>query len=205
MATRGPSSALLSAMSELWQLLPPGPENILAHPAFQRLREACRDGYSNSGTMGPGFALSNALRALGLPCGLQKETTQLSLPVQEATRLLDAMMRATSAKRVHLVPLDLAADLPPLAFGSATVGRPTAEHLRVLVDWTKLKRLYPREDFDVERFAQFNWLIIEEIVPLDREPEARAVPMLFMDIGRDFGQIDPHRGERIITLSAIPF
>lgn len=193
-AAIGPSSAMISAMSDLWRLRPPGPDNILAHPAFERLREACRDDYPSAGKKGPAFALSTALRALGLPCDLQKETAHLALPVEDATNALDAAMRATRAKRVHLVPLDLAADLPSIAFGPAKVGRLTADELRALVDETKLKRLYPRHDFDAERFSEFHWLAVEETVALDQEPEARAVPVLFMDLSQDLGQIEPHKG-----------
>lgn len=193
-AATGPSSAMISAISDLWRLRPPGPDNILVHPAFERLREACRDGYSNTGKKGPAFALSTALRALGLPCGLQKETAHLALPVEEAAKGLDAALRATRAKRIHLVPLDLAADLPSIAFGPAKLGRLTADELRTLVDGTRLKRLYPRQDFDAERFSEFHWLVVEEMVPLEQEPEARAVPVLFMDLSRDLGQIEPHKG-----------
>lgn len=193
-AATGPSSAMISAMWELWRLRPPGPDNILAHPAFERLREACRDGYPSAGMKGPAFALSTALRALGLPCGLQKETVHLSLPVEDAAKGLDTAMRATHAKRVHLVPLDLAADLPSIAFGPAKVGRLTADELLVLVDHARLKRLYPRQEFDADRFSAFHWLMVEELVALEQEPEARAVPVLFMDLSRDLGQIEPHKG-----------
>lgn len=193
-AATGPSSAMISAMSDLWRLRPPGPDNILAHPGFERLREACRDDYPNAGKKGPGFALSAALRALGLPCGLRKETAHLSLPVEEAAKGLDAAMRATSAKRIHLVPLDLADGLPSIAFGSAKLGRLTADELRILVDAARLKRLYPRQDFDAERFSEFHWLVVEETVALDQEPEERAVPALFMDLSQDLGQIEPHKG-----------
>lgn len=193
-AATGPSDAMISAISDLWRLRPPGPDNILAYPAFERLRDACRDGYPNAGKKGPAFALSTALRALGLPCGLPKETLHLSSPVEEAAKGLDAAMRATHAKRIHLVPLDLAADLPSIAFGSAKLGRLTADELRTLVDETRLRRLYARQDFDAERFSEFHWLVVEETVALEREPEARAVPVLFMDLSRDLGQIEPHKG-----------
>lgn len=189
-----PSKEMISAMSDLWRLNPPGPDNILAHPAFARLREACRDGYPNAGKDGPAFALSTALRALGLPCDLRKGTAHLALSIEEAVRRLDAAMRATHAKRIHLVPLNLAADLPSIAFGPAKLGRLTTEELRTLVDEARLKRFYPRQDFDVDRFSEFHWLIVEEKVALNQEPEARAVPVLFMDLSQDLGQIEPHRG-----------
>lgn len=193
-ATTGPSDAMISAISDLWRLRPPGPDNILAHPAFERLRDACRDSYPNAGKSGPAFALSAALRALGLPCSLRKETAHLSLTVEEAAKGLDAAMCATSAKRIHLVPLDLAADLPSIAFGSTRLGRMTADELRTLVDETRLKRLYPRQNFDAERFSEFHWLVVEETLALDQEREARAIPVLFMDLSRDLGQIEPHKG-----------
>ena len=83
-ATTGPSREMISAMSDLWRLHPPGPDNILAHPAFERLREACRDGYPNAGKKGPVFALSTALRALGLPCDLHKGTAHDLPPLERS-------------------------------------------------------------------------------------------------------------------------
>src|SRR6185437_17033521 len=118
-----------TAMTDLWLLRPPGPDNILAHPAFVRLREICRDGYPNAGKKGPNFALATALRALGLPCHLQKAAADLALSVEEAAKGLDAALRATHARRIHLAPLDLAADLAPLAFGPARVCRLSADEL----------------------------------------------------------------------------
>lgn len=133
----------------------------------------CRDGYPNAGESDPVFALSNALRYLGLHCELHKGTAHPSWSVEEAAKRLDAAMRATHAKRIHLVPLDLAADLPSVAFGSAKVNRLTADELRTLVDETRLKRFYPRQDFDAERFSEFHRLIVEQTVALDQMQEAR--------------------------------
>jgi hypothetical protein len=200
-----PNTAMLTAMTDLWRLRPPGPDNILAHPAFVRLRETCRDGYPNAGKKGPNFALSTALRALGLPCHLQKEAAGLALPMEEAAKGLDAALRATSAKRVHLAPLDLAADLPPLAFGPARVCRLSADELRSVIDLPRLRRLYPRQDFDAERFSEFHWLIVEEVVVLEQEPEERAVPVLFMDLSQDLGRIEPHKGRFPIALEEALF
>jgi len=204
-AATGPSAAMLTALTDLWRLRPPGPDNILAHPAFERLREVCRDGYPNAGKKGPAFALSTALRALGLPCHLQKDMAHLALPVEEAAKGLDAALHATQARRIHLAPLDLAADLPPLVFGSAGVRRLTADELRALVDERRLKRHYQRQDFDAERFSEFHWLIVEETVPLEQEPEARAVPVLFMDLSQDLGRIEPHKGRFPVALEEALF
>lgn len=194
MSETSPSMAMLTAMTDLWRLRPPGPDNILAHPAFMRLRESCCDDYPNAGKKGPNFALSTALRALGLPCHLQKDTAHLAMPVEEAAKGLDAALRATRARRVHLAPLDLAADLPPLVFGPARVCRLSAKELRGVIDAPRLRRFYPRQDIDAERLSEFHWLIVEEVVVFEQEPEARAVPVLFMDLSQDLGRIEPHKG-----------
>ncbi|WP_320188720.1 hypothetical protein RMS29_025375 (plasmid) [Agrobacterium rosae] len=193
-ALLGPSAEMLDAIAALWQLRPPGPDNILKHPAFVRLRDACRDGYPGAGNTGPTFALSTALRSLGLPCHLKAAAAKLALPVQEAAAGLDAALRANGSTRVHLAPLDLAADLPPLAFGAARVCRLTANELRSIVDEPRLKRLYPQYLYDADRFAQFQWLVVEEVIAFNHEPEARAVPMFSIDFSQDLGRIEPHKG-----------
>ena len=48
-----PNSTILAAMTDLWRLRPPGPDNIFAHPTFEPLRDACRDSYSNAGRSAP--------------------------------------------------------------------------------------------------------------------------------------------------------
>jgi hypothetical protein len=205
MAQEGPSAAMREAMAALWRLRPPGPDNVLAHPAFVRLREICRDGYPNAGKDGPNFALSTALRALGLPCALGGDAAHLALPVDEAAKGLDAALCATQARRLHLAPLDLAQELPPLAFGPAKVCRFTPEELHALIDERRLKRAHLRQEFDADRFAEFHWLVVEENVVLDREPEARAVPVLFMNLSDDLGQIEPHKGRFPPALEAALF
>lgn len=191
----GPSETMLQAMAELWRLRPPGPDNLLAVPAFVRLREACRDGYANARKGGPAVALSTALRSLGLPCELRPEVAHLASPVEDAAKGLDAAFRAAHARRLHLAPLDLAEDIPPLSFGPARVSRFNPDELRALVDTTRLKRMLQGMDFDADRFSEFHWLVVEEDVVLDKEPEARAVPVLFMDLRQDLGRIEPHKGK----------
>jgi hypothetical protein len=185
---------MIAAISDLWRLVPPGPDNILALPAFKRLRMACRDAYPNASANGPGYALLTALRALGIPCHLLKENAHLAFPVEQAAKGLNAAMQATIAKRIHLVPLDLAGGLPSIVFGSAKVGRFTADELRTFVDDPRLKRFYPSQEFDADRFSEFQWLVVEETYPLEGTPEQRATPILFMDFSQDLGQIEPHKG-----------
>ncbi|CUX06673.1 hypothetical protein G6L26_027765 (plasmid) [Agrobacterium radiobacter] len=190
----GPSAEMLDAMGELWRLRPPAPDNILKHPAFVRLRDVCRNDYSGGGKAGPNFALSTALRSLGLPCHHPSATPELAVPVEAAAADLDAAFRATQSTRTYLAPLDLAADLPRLAFGSASVCRLKPSELRTLFDEPRLKRLYPRYQFDADRFAQFHWLVVQETSTFEHEPEGRAVPMFVLDFSKDLGRIEPHKG-----------
>lgn len=193
-AEAGPSEAMLQAVAELWRLRPPGPDNILAAPAFVRLREVCRDGYPNAGKNGPAFALFTALRALGLPCELRRKAAHPVSSVEEAAKGLDAALRATHARRLHLAPLDLAEDIPQLEFGPARVRRFKPAELRVLIDEKRMRRMFHNLDFEADRFSEFHWLVVEEIVALDTEPEARAVPVFFTDLRQDLGRIEPHKG-----------
>lgn len=178
----GPSASMLQAMLHLWQLRPPGPDNLLQHQAFVRLCAACSDVYPNATQHEMTFALSTALRSLGLPCNLLGEVAHLTLPVEHAAKTLHAALCATHAQRVHIAPLDLAEDLPPLEFGSAKVCRLKPDDLRALVDERRLRRTYQRQEFDADRLSEFHWLVVEETVALDSKPESRAVPVLFMDL-----------------------
>lgn len=187
-------AGMLTAMRELWQLSPPGPDNILVHPAFSRLRETCQAADPTAGTMGLSVALSTALRALGLPCHLQHDVAHLALPAEVAAAGLDAALRATHARRIHLAPLNLADELPPLHFGPARICKLTAGELRELIDVQRLQRFDPRADFDARRLSEFHWLVVEETVALEQSPAARAVPSLSMRMDQDFGRIEPHQG-----------
>ena len=171
---------------------PPGPDNLFSSPKFVRLKEALQRLYPEVGK--PVFALGTALRSLGLPSGLPHDGQHLSLSPDEAARRLNLAFQAKRARRRHLAPLDLADDLPSLHFGSAAHRRFSADELRALVDAPRLARVFPAASFEAERFSEFQWLVVEEDVALDRVPEARAVPVLFTDMRQDFGRIEPHKG-----------
>jgi hypothetical protein len=104
----GPSTAMIAALTDLWRLSAPGPDNLLTDPAFLCLREACRADYPSAGSGGPNLALSAALRSLGLPCLLPTDVGPAALSVSEAAARLHAGLGASTTKRVHLAPLDLA-------------------------------------------------------------------------------------------------
>ena len=185
-------NALKGVVAELWRLPLPGPDNLFSTPEFVRLREVLQSLHPEVGK--PVFALGTALRSLGLPSGLPQDRQYLSIPADEAARRLDLAVQAKQVRRSHLAPLDLADDLPSLQFGPAALRRFSADELRTLVDASRLARVYPGASFEAERFSKFQWLVVQEVVALERPPEARAVPVLFTDMRQDFGRIEPHKG-----------
>ncbi len=184
-------SELIAAVEKVWQIPRPGPDNLLKAPAFVALSALCDRLY---GAGSPKFALSTALRSLGLPCQLPAEQAGLALDPATAATALDAAFGRKIAVRRHLCPLDLADDLAPLAFGRSRVAQFDADELASLFDAPRLARTFPNTPLDAKRLAQFHWLVVEEELQLDQPPEARAVPPLFMDMRRDFGEIEPHLG-----------
>ena len=198
-------------MAELWRLTPGSyahPANIYdirQDPAFLCLREVCRDAYPDSGPDGPDHALLKAVRSLGIPAGMPTELARLALPIAESAEKLDMALRAKEVQRVHLAPLDCAVHkLPSCSFGAARICHPTRDELSELMDLPRLKRFFGREsEFGMDKLSQFPWLVVEETVPIDSEPEARggfwaglggpdARTLTKKDIG-DFGGIDPHK------------
>jgi hypothetical protein len=93
-----------------------------------------------------------------------------------------------------MCPLDLADTLPPLTFGGSRLGAFSAPEIASMFDTPRLARNFPTRPLESERLAQFQWLVVEEEIAVDARPEARAVPGLFMDMGRDLGEIEPHLG-----------
>ena len=193
---------LIGVLEALWRIPPPGPTNLLSAAAFMSLVDLCEDRYGGGKAR---FALSTALRSLGLPCLLPVElTSQATGPKDAARALVQAFTRKTTIRR-HMCPLDLADSLPPLKFCRARVGAFSAKELETMFDAPRLARNFPGKPLEVERLAQFQWLTVEEEVEIDPRPEARSVPGLFMDLSRDLGEIEPHLGRFPPTVEAALF
>lgn len=182
------------AVSELWGVDFSGNLNIPDQPEFAQLRAVCLHDFPDTGSMGMNIALTSALISLGAPCELQPDTAHLSTTAEDAAKALASAFRATHARRLHLAPLDLAHDFPPLSFGPARVGRLEPDELHTLIDADRLKRFFPQTVFDAERFSEFHWLIVEESVRVNKDPSVRAVPALSMNFSQDLGRIEPHKG-----------
>ena len=182
---------LLDALTTLWRIPQPGPDNLLSAPAFVALSELCDRRYGRGKAT---FALGSALRSLGLPCGLPLDKLGLALDVPAVATALDAAYARSVTVRRHICPLDLAADLPPITFGGARVAQFTAEELEKLFDAQRLARNFPALPLESKRLARFHWLVVEEEVEIDPRPDARATPFMFVNMARDFGEIEPHLG-----------
>jgi hypothetical protein len=164
---------------------------LLSAPTFVALSEFCDRRYGGGKAV---FALSSALRSLGLPCELTPNQSGLALDLPTAAAALDAAYSRRTTVRRHICPLDLADDLPPMTFGRARVAQFTAEELEKLFDVPRLARNFPASPLESKRLAQFHWLVVEEEFEVDPRPDARAAPFMFTDMRRDFGEIEPHVG-----------
>lgn len=124
-----PDPMLVGAIEDLWRIPRPGPDNLLAAPRFIALRDLCAQRFN--GGKAP-FALSTALRALGMPCYLPKGREDLKLDAADAAAWIEAAFRQETTVRRHLCPLDLADDFLPISFGAAGLARFTAGHMTTI-------------------------------------------------------------------------
>jgi hypothetical protein len=194
----GPSEALIEALTSLWRVPAPDPEKLRDVAAFKWLSKTALLDYpsEHTGTISRlDFALEGALLALGVPCKLRSGRAAPHVSAAVAARLLDQAFRATRCRRRHLVPLDQAGELPELTFGPVRLGKFSEPELRELLNASRLDRMFPHLPvIDTDHFSWCRWLVVEEELPLDPRPEARASPWRFnMMLGRDFGQIEPYK------------
>jgi hypothetical protein len=71
-----------------------------------------------------------------------------------AAALLHTAYTRVMTVRRQTWPLDLADDLPPIAFGGARVAQLTAEELEKLFDAPRFARNFPALPFESKRLAQ---------------------------------------------------
>src|SRR3546814_9287362 len=91
------SPLIIAAIEALWRIPWPGPDNLLASPQFVTLSELCQAEYGGGK---PVFALSVALRSLGLPCHLPAKSAAMALdPINAANAINIAYRRTTTLRR----------------------------------------------------------------------------------------------------------
>lgn len=182
-------ASLVAALDALGRLPSTASENLSSMPAFLDLHELCKQRYDVSAR----FALGTALRNLGLPCTRSPASEWDAFDPEDAAAAIHRAFMQRSKRRRHICPLDLADTLPPLDFGQASVRTFDVPGLVALFDGARLARLYPGKPLDAARFADFHWLVVEEEIAVDPRPDARSAPMIFTDLRRDFGAVEPHR------------
>src|SRR5438309_413283 len=106
---------LLAAVEAVWRIKPPLPDNLSGHPTVEALAAICTARFGGETRMT--FSLIQALRSLGMPCALEGHA-DLALDAATAAAALETGLSQTTALRRYLVPLDLADDFPPSAFGT---------------------------------------------------------------------------------------
>jgi hypothetical protein len=154
---------LTRTLEALWRIPPPGPDNLLSAPAFVSLLELCEVRYRNGKSR---FALSTALRSLGLPCTLPIQTTlQMGTPAHAAAALDRAFVRKTTLRR-HMCPLDLADTLPPLTFGDSRPGAFSAPEIAAMFDTPRLARNFPTRPLESEPVEVGRMLMPKSDFPL---------------------------------------
>ncbi|WP_149501089.1 MULTISPECIES: hypothetical protein [Stenotrophomonas maltophilia group] len=194
MRTQEPSAELISAMEALWKLPEAAWKGLTALPLYSSLLDALEHECADVRRFGGSLYVLRALASLGLPCGLHASRKHMAIPATVAARKLTAAMHATSFTRVHLLPLDMADTLPTVQFGNALVGRLTAQQLRQFVDLDRMERIHPGYAFDLSEFSQFHWMVVQEEVPIARGPDGRELFRLRVNMQKDYGRIEPHRG-----------
>lgn len=132
------------------------------------------------------FALMSLLRSIGLPDTLGNPSSE------EVAGAIIAAMTARSWTRLHMCPLDLAGELPPLDFGPCMIREFARQELEEVLQIGRLRRQVPNLNLDTAGLADFRWLVVREEIPVIRAADARAFPWFDFRMDRDFGAIDPH-------------
>lgn len=190
-----PDSPLIAALETLWQIPPPGPEDLWSSPEFIALKTLLVQRHRNEiPTFGLEVAIGNSLRSLGLPCSTAQFSNNLMPDFQKVAHSLSGAFERTTTSRRYLCPLDLAEDIPELQFGNARVGYFSAAELEILFDAPRLAHCFPGSRLDARRLAEFHWLVVEEEVPLGSDSRSRGFSFLDFRFDKDLGEISPYRG-----------
>lgn len=190
-----PDKSLVAALHALWDIPPPGPQNLWSSREFVALKELLTNRYhSGKSTFGLEASIGNALKSLGLPCSTPHLLNQPRPDMGQVAVALAHEFQRTTAKRRYLCPLDMADELPSFKFGNARIGRFTAAELEVLFNAPRLERCYPGMRLDTQRLSQFHWMVVEEDFSVRGESGNRQFSWLDFPFGKDLGEIVPHSG-----------
>lgn len=187
--------SLVAALQELWDIPPPGPENLWGSREFIAVKELLIKHFHNgNSTFGLEVSIGNALRSLGLPCSNPHLPMQPGQDLSQVASALAYEFQRTTTRRRYLCPLDMADDLPTLQYANAKMGQFTAAELEVLFNAPRLRRCFPGIRLDTQRLSQFHWLVIEEDVSVRGDSGNRQFSWLDLPLDKDLGEIVPHGG-----------
>ncbi|HCF3406743.1 TPA: hypothetical protein NIB87_000978 [Pseudomonas aeruginosa] len=187
--------SLVAALQALWDIPPPGPQNLWSSREFVALKEVLVKLYRNGkATFALEVSIGNALRSLGLPCSTPHLPNHPRPDVDQMAAALAHEFQRTRTRRRYLCPLDMADELPTFQFGNAKMGRFTAAELGDLFDAPRLERCYPGIRLDARNLSQFHWLVVEEDVSVRSESGNRQFSLLDLPFDKDLGEVVPHTG-----------
>lgn len=187
--------SLVAALQALWDIPPPGPQNLWSSREFVALKELLTKRYrSGKSTFGLEASIGNALRSLGLPCSTPHLLNQPRPDMDKVAAALTHEFQRTTTRRRYLCPLDMADELPSFQFGNAQIGRFAAAELEILFNAPRLERCYPGIQLDTQRLSQFHWMVVEEDISVQGESGNRQFSWLDFPFEKDLGEIVPHSG-----------
>lgn len=174
---------LIDAVDAIWAT---EAAQVLRTPELLSLVKTCRGLYpAEVKGMVVDLALQHALQRLGF------DNRVIGPAPANVPAALHKAIVAPSAVRRHLCPLDLAGDIPKMSFGPNRVCNFSSDELLAILDESAVEPRF-RARFDAKRFAQFQWMVVEETYEVTRSLGSRYVPFLHQVWDQELGAIEPH-------------
>jgi len=183
------ASPLLAAIAQLWERRVLNDEAAFASAEFKRLCDIAAEVYCRPGSP---FELEdkndmamhvtdmrNAIKNIGAPWN-----TDIPLPPAVAAHEIDNAYAAPNCQLTHMIPLDLADELPSVRFGPWRIQSFDSVELGNLVGLARLDRFGHTRVIDLKRLSLFRWAVLEESVPVHSENRLRYLFRGWDDIGK---------------------
>jgi hypothetical protein len=136
------------------------------------------------------WALANGLCYTGIPNGTGSMRSKNT--AAEVATVLENAAKCATTKTIHLCPLDLADDIPPITFGPCAVRRFTGDEFDAAIQGPRLRRQFRSLRLECSAYSRFDWLVVEEEIACPDKVGKRSLPFLWFDLNKDFGSINPH-------------
>jgi len=183
------TSPLLVEITQLWAKKFVNDEVAYASKEFKRLCDVAAEVHCRPGSP---FELEdkndvamhatdmrNAFKNIGAPWN-----ADLPLPPAAAAEAIDKAYAPQSCMLTHLIPLDLADELPSVRFGPWRIQSFDSKELANLVGLARLNRFGHTKVLDVKRLSSFRWAVLEESISIYSENRWRHLFRGWDDIGK---------------------